>query len=306
MMQITRPWMFTISAVLLSAFVATAESGVSADTTECRPTVYREKQLRKFLDDNGYKGYEVEKVGENSLGTFLYLTIENDSRERLILTVSENQHVQAIPFPAGVYTKVYLNDKQEIAVWSESDEGRLLHFSCGVQMKMDKGERFLVDPSGRYIVFHTSKEGDYIAKVDAPETPLCKLEEGIGKPFVIGDRLYLCNTELELSPKGKGYHKRSGVSCRVFKIESDKLEFLEKRIIPRPGGPRYSSFYVWDMNPDTRELVIVDWRDMPVTFRSRFHIYDWDSGKLSRFKTCHPGKGCHFLKPNLANLGKSK
>lgn len=125
--------------------------------------------------------------------------------------------------------------------------------------KRDAGNgHMLVDVTGEYFISCNARMKNVeLRRVADPDRILAKSNLGADSLYYMGDKVYLIGTD-ELSFKKNGDTK--DLVCQIFTQTATTLNMEDEIRIPRPeAGP--TPFYVEDIDPLTKDIVLRDVRD---------------------------------------------
>lgn len=194
--------------------------------------------------------------------------------------------VESNPSRTYIYIREYLTKKGFLIF--ERGKVRLITENFeGHQALDDKGElteihytkdsssdnsHFLSDLSGEYFLSCNARMKNIeVRSVDDPNKPLTRSRLGAERIFCIDGKVYLFGTD-ESSFKGNGDTR--DLVCQIFKKTGSGLEQQNEIRIPRPkAGP--TPFYLEDIDPATKNIVLRDVRDWPSD--SIYRLFNLDS-----------------------------
>ena len=130
-----------------------------------------------------------------------------------------------------------------------------------VNYKRDSGNsHFLSDVSGEYFLSCNGRMRNIeLRSVSEPDKPLARSNLGADSIFSLNGTVYVIGTD-ESSFKKNGFTK--DIVCQIFRKTATSLELEREVRIPRPVATP-TPFYVQDIDPLTKNVVLRDVRDPP-------------------------------------------
>lgn len=254
--------------------------------------VYSKNDFQKYLKKNNPECFleYIWKVQRNSSGTSLYLQ-ENFGRK--MITISIGGDVRVLTRPAEVAA---LNDNGEFVIWTDNLL-KEIHFTKDSIPGYPLKGNFAIDPSGKYFFIHNLKCTE-IRDVNEPDRQLARSNLAGTCIFFIDNKVYLFGQD-------KSSYNTNGdtlsIKCQIFKKTSTSLEMESEIQIPRSkAGP--TPFYVEDVDPSTKNIVLRDVRDAPNY--SKYWLYSLDSKTMKQIYLSDYYGYPRFLKDDILGLAK--